>query len=74
MASTMKALSASNDNLSVKSSKSFFKKLDRWIKVGGISRSLHQLDDRTLDDIGVTRGDIRAFAEKIVDNDNQNAA
>ncbi len=74
MASTMKALSASNDNLTVKSSKSFFKKLDRWIKVGGISRSLHQLDDRTLDDIGVTRGDIRAFAEKIVDNDNQNAA
>ena len=74
MASTMKALSASNDNLTVKSSKSFFKKLDRWIKVGGISRSLHQLDDRILDDIGVTRGDIRAFAEKIVDNDNQNAA
>ena len=74
MASTMKALSASNDNLTVKSSKSFFKKLDRWIKVGGISRSLHQLDDRTLDDIGVNRGDIRAFAEKIVDNDNQNAA
>ena len=74
MASTMKALSASNDNLTVKSSKSFFKKLDRWIKVGGIARSLHQLDDRTLDDIGVTRGDIRAFAEKIVDNDNQNAA
>lgn len=74
MASTMKALSASNDNLTVKSSKSFFKKLDRWIKVGGISRSLHQLDDRTLNDIGVTRGDIRAFAEKIVDNDNQNAA
>jgi len=74
MASTMKALSASNDNLTVKSSKSFFKKLDRWIKVGGISRSLHQLDDRTLDDIGVTRGDILAFAEKIVDNDNQNAA
>jgi len=74
MASTMKALSASNDNLTVKSSKSFFKKLDRWIKVGGIARSLHQLDDRTLDDIGVTRDDIRTFAEKIVDNDNQNAA
>lgn len=74
MTSTIKALSASNDNLTQKSNKSFLKTLDRWIKVGGIARSLHQLDDRTLDDIGVTRGDIRAFAERIVDNDNQNAA
>ena len=74
MTSTIKALSASNDNLTKKSNKSFLKTLDRWIKVGGITRSLHQLDDRTLDDIGVTRGDIRAFAERIVDNDNQNAA
>ena len=74
MTSTIKALSASNDNLTKKSNKSFLKTLDRWIKVGGITRSLHQLDDRTLNDIGVTRGDIRAFAERIVDNDNQNAA
>ena len=74
MTSTIKALSASNDNLTQKSNKSFLKTLDRWIKVGGITRSLQQLDDRTLDDIGVTRGDIRAFAERIVDNDNQNAA
>ena len=74
MTSTIKALSASNDNLTKKSNKSFLKTLDRWIKIGGITRSLHQLDDRTLDDIGVTRGDIRAFAERIVDNDNQNAA
>ena len=74
MTSTIKALSASNDNLTQKSKKSFLKTLDRWIKVGGITRSLHQLDDRTLNDIGVTRGDIRAFAERIVDNDNQNAA
>ncbi len=74
MTSTIKALSASNDNLTKKSNKSFLKTVDRWIKIGGITRSLHQLDDRTLDDIGVSRGDIRAFAERIVDNDNQNAA
>lgn len=74
MTSTLKALSASNDNLTQKTSKSFFKNIDRWIKISGITRSLHQLDDRTLDDIGITRGDIRAYAERLVDNDNQNAA
>ena len=74
MTSTTKALSASNDNLTKKTSTSIFKSLNRWIKINGITRSLHQLDDRTLDDIGVNRGDIHAYATRLVDNDNKSAA
>ena len=70
MTSTIKALSASNDNLTQKSNKSFLKTLIDGLV--GISRSLHRLMI-ALDDI-ITRGDIRAFAERIVDNENQNAA
>lgn len=74
MNTLIKALSASNDNPNKKASTTVLQSLNRWIKVSGISRSLHQLDDRTLNDIGIIRGDIRAYAEKLVDNDNQSAA
>lgn len=74
MTTTIKALSASNDNLNKSSSKNLFKSLSRWMKISGISRSLYQLDDRTLNDIGICRGDIRAYAIRIVDNDNKTAA
>ena len=74
MNKTFKTLKASNDENLGASGVSFLNRIDRWIKVSGISRSLNQLDDRTLDDIGICRGDIRDYAEHLVDNDNQSAA
>jgi len=71
---TIKALSASNDNLNKTYGKSLLKSFSRWMKISGISRSLYQLDDRTLNDIGICRGDIHAYAIRVVDNDNKTAA
>jgi len=63
-----------NDNLNKTTGKSLLKSFSRWMKISGISRSLYQLDDRTLNDIGICRGDIRAYAIRVVDNDNKTAA
>ena len=48
--------------------------LNRWIKVNGITHSLHQLDDRTLNDIGLSRVEIRAYAKQLVKNGGNRAA
>ncbi len=48
--------------------------LNRWIKVNGITHSLHQLDDRTLNDIGLSRVEIRAYAKQLVKNGSNRAA
>ncbi len=48
--------------------------LNRWIKVNGIIHSLHQLDDRTLNDIGLSRVEIRAYAKQLVKNGSNRAA
>lgn len=73
---TNKPLSTSvaNDDVKASAKPSLLANLNRWIKVSGITRSLYQLDDRTLNDIGVTRGEIRKYAEKLVNQDNQHAA
>ena len=66
--------SAANDDIKKSSKPSLLANLNRWIKVSGITRSLYQLDDRTLNDIGVSRAEIRNYAEKLVNQDNQHAA
>lgn len=66
---------AANDEVKSTSTVSFVDSLSRWIQIGGITRSLYQLDDRTLNDIGISRIEIREYAEKLVNNDNsKNAA
>ena len=48
--------------------------INNWIKVSGITRSLYQLDDRTLSDLGLSRVEIPSYARKLVQQDNQTAA
>ena len=66
--------SVANDDVKTSSKPSLLANLNRWIKISGITRSLYQLDDRTLNDIGVSRAEIRNYAEKLVNQDNQHAA
>ncbi|MCE2516639.1 MAG: DUF1127 domain-containing protein [Alphaproteobacteria bacterium] len=65
---------AANDDVKATSTAGFVNGITRWIQISGISRSLHQLDDRTLEDIGISRYEIREYAEKLVDNDNSKSA
>ena len=68
-----KTLRPSNDGGNEKRT-GFFTSINTWIKVGGISRSLYQLDDRTLDDLGISRAEIPTYARKLATQDNQSAA
>lgn len=65
---------ASNDEIKATSTAGFVNGLTRWIQISGITRSLHQLDDRTLEDIGISRYEIRQYAERLVNNDNSKTA
>ncbi len=73
MSTLTKNLRASNDGASTKKI-SFFTSVNNWIKVSGITRSLYQLDDRTLNDLGISRVEIQNYAKKLVQQDNQSAA
>lgn len=74
MSTLAKNLRASNDDSNNTKSVGFFTSINNWIKVSGISRSLYQLDDRTLDDLGISRVEIPTYARKLVQQDNQSAA
>ncbi|MGB1036630.1 MAG: DUF1127 domain-containing protein [Candidatus Puniceispirillales bacterium] len=48
--------------------------LNRQLRMNRIISSLEQLDNRTLDDIGISRWQIKDRARQIVDNDNMSNA
>ena len=48
--------------------------LNRKMRINRIMSSLEQLDNRTLDDIGISRWQIKDRARQIVDNDNSRSA
>ena len=74
MSTLAKTLRASNDGANATQPVGFFTSINNWIKVSGITRSLYQLDDRTLDDLGISRMEIPTYARKLVQQDNQSAA
>lgn len=74
MSTLAKNLRASNDDANNTKSVGLFTSINNWIKVSGISRSLYQLDDRTLNDLGISRVEIPSYARKLVQQDNQSAA
>lgn len=74
MSTLAKTLRASNDETKTFKKVGFFTSINNWIKVSGISRSLYQLDDRTLEDLGLTRSEIQNYAKKLVQQDGQSAA
>ena len=74
MSTLAKTLRASNDNPNATKKISLITTIGNWIKVSGISRSLYQLDDRTLQDLGISRMEIPSYARKLVQQDNQSAA
>ncbi len=74
MSTLTKTLRASNDGEKITKKISFFSSINNWIKVSGISRSLYQLDDRTLNDLGISRVEIPTYAKKLVHQDNKSAA
>ncbi|NDA07987.1 MAG: DUF1127 domain-containing protein [Alphaproteobacteria bacterium] len=65
---------ASNDNVGKVKPMSFAVNIYHWIKISGIVSSLEQLDDRTLEDIGINRVNIRRFARDFVKNEGKTAA
>lgn len=48
--------------------------LNRKMRINRIMSSLEQLDNRTLNDIGISRWQIKDRARQIVDNDNTKSA
>ena len=48
--------------------------LNRQLRMNRIISSLEQLDNRTLDDIGISRWQIKDRARQIVDNNNMSNA
>lgn len=48
--------------------------LNRQLRMNRIISSLEQLNNRTLDDIGISRWQIKDRARQIVDNDNMSNA
>jgi uncharacterized protein YjiS (DUF1127 family) len=59
---------AANDDSKTVSKFGFVDSLSHWVKVNSITRSLNQLDDRTLHDIGISRIEIREHAERLMKN------
>ena len=71
---TNQPVAASNDNTSARTPFNPIRSVYRWARINGISSTLNKLDDRTLEDIGVARGDIRDIAKRIADNEDRPAA
>ena len=74
MSKVAKTFRASNDDTTTTKKTSVLTSINNWIKVSGITRSLYQLDDRTLSDLGLSRVEIPSYARKLVQQDNQTAA
>lgn len=74
MANLSRIMFASNDDTIRAARFNPVSQLYRWIRISGVTSTLQQLDDRTLDDIGINRGDIRAYAEKMVKKEQHPAA
>lgn len=74
MAKNTRIISASNDNTVRKVTFNPVTQIYRWIKISGVTSTLQQLDDRTLEDIGIARGDIQTFAEKMIAKEHNTAA
>jgi uncharacterized protein YjiS (DUF1127 family) len=74
MSKLTKIFNASNDDINTEKRVTFFSSINNWIKVRGIARTLYQLDDRTLEDMGIPRNEIPAYAIKAVKQDDQSAA
>jgi uncharacterized protein YjiS (DUF1127 family) len=65
MSKLTKMLNASNDSFNTKKKVNFFSGVNSWIRVNGITKTLSQLDDHTLEDLDISRGEIRAYAQKM---------
>ena len=74
MAKFTRVIAASNDDTTRIARFNPVGKIYRWIRISGVTSTLQQLDDRTLDDIGINRGDIRAFAEDLISREQTPAA
>ena len=74
MAKFTRVIAASNDDTTRIARFNPVGKIYRWIRISGVASTLQQLDDRTLDDIGINRGDIRAFAEDLISREQTPAA
>ena len=74
MSKVDKIVTASNDDTIRTARFNPVSKIYRWIKVSGLTSTLQQLDDRTLNDIGIARGDIHSFAKKLIANEHNSAA
>ena len=66
MAKFTRTLAASNDDITRIARFNPVGKIYRWIRISGVTSTLQQLDDRTLEDIGINRGDIQSFAEELI--------
>ena len=66
MAKFTRTLAASNDDITRIARFNPVGKIYRWIRISGVTSTLQQLDDRTLEDIGISRGDIQSFAEDLI--------
>ena len=74
MAKFTRTLAASNDDITRIARFNPVGKIYRWIRISGVTSTLQQLDDRTLEDIGISRGDIRSFAEDLIAKEQTPAA
>ena len=74
MAKFTRTLAASNDDITRIARFNPVGKIYRWIRISGVTSTLQQLDDRTLEDIGSSRGDIQSFAEDLIAKEQTPAA
>lgn len=74
MANLSRVIHAANDETIRSARFNPVTQLYRWIRISGVTSTLQQLDDRTLDDIGIARGEIRAYAEKLITKEHTPAA
>lgn len=71
---TTNPVEASNDNISTRSRFNPIHSVQRWFKINGVVKTLQELDDRTLEDIGVNRHQIIEVARRTVDGKSRPAA
>lgn len=74
MANLSRVIHAANDEIISSTRFNPVTQLYRWIRISGVTSTLQQLDDRTLEDIGIARGEIRAYAEKLITKEHTPAA
>ena len=74
MAKFIRTIAASNDDTTRTARFNPVGQIYRWIRISGVTSTLQQLDDRTLEDIGINRGDIRSYAENLIAKEQNPAA